>query len=84
MTRAHAISLSDRQLRLVQQAAASLPVALRDRYLRQIADQLVGHPTDTAVVKAVNVALDRAYAFLNHQGVSQHAYHNQNANQRRR
>jgi hypothetical protein len=65
MTRAHALSLSERQLRLVQQSAAALPVGMRDRYLREIADQLRGEPNDTAVEAAVNAALDRVLSFNN-------------------
>lgn len=63
--RSHALSLSDRQLKLVQQHAAALPQQLRDHYLRSIADQLRGEPTDTAVAQAINVALDRVHAFTN-------------------
>ena len=59
MTRAHALALSDRQLKLVQQHAASLSVQQRDTFLRQIADQLRGEPSDMAVEAAVNAALDR-------------------------
>ena len=59
MTRAHALALSDRQLKLVQQHAASLSVQQRDTFLRQIADQLRGEPSDMAVEAAVNTALDR-------------------------
>jgi len=65
MSRAKAVSLSDRQLRLVQNHAASLPVELRDRYLRTIADSLRGIPTDTAAEQAINIALDRVHAFNN-------------------
>ena len=65
MSRAKAVSLSDRQLRLVQHHAAALPVELRDHYLRTIADSLRGTPTDTAVEAAVNAALDRVHAFTN-------------------
>jgi hypothetical protein len=65
MTRAHALSLSERQLRLVQQSAAALPVGMRDRYLREIADQLRGEPNDTAVEAAVNAAFDRVLSFNN-------------------
>ena len=62
MTRAHALALSDRQLKLVQQHAASLSVQQRDAFLRQIADQLRGEPSDMAVEAAVNTAL---HAHLN-------------------
>ena len=65
MTRAHALALSDRQLKLVQQHAASLSVQQRDAFLRQIADQLRGEPSNMAVEAAVNAALDRVYAHLN-------------------
>ena len=63
MTRPHCVSLSDHQLRLVRQHAAQLPVELRDRYLRVIADGLTGTPSDSAVVAAVNRALDHLRAF---------------------
>ena len=65
MTRAAALSLSDRQLKMVQQHAAALPVQLRDHYLRSIADQLRGEPSDPAVAQAINLALDRVHAFTN-------------------
>jgi hypothetical protein len=45
--------------------AAALPVELRDHYLRSVADSLRGNPTDTAVEQAINVALDKIYAFIN-------------------
>jgi hypothetical protein len=63
MTRAHALALSDRQLKLVQQHAVALPVQLRDRYLREIADRLCAEPSDTAVMQAINIALDRVRVF---------------------
>lgn len=59
------VSLSDRQLKLVQQHAAGLPVQLRDRYLREIADRLRAEPSDMAVEQAINLALDRCHAFAN-------------------
>lgn len=65
MSRTRALSLSDRQLRLVQNHAAALPVQYRDHYLRSIAAALRGTPTDIAVEQAINVALDRIYAFTN-------------------
>ena len=36
------LSLSDRQLSLVRQAAKSVPVEYRDRYLTSISDWLLG------------------------------------------
>ena len=65
MTRPHCLALSDRQLKLVQQHAAALPQQLRDHYLRSIADQLRGEPTNSAVAQAINLALDRVHAFVN-------------------
>ena len=65
MTRASAVALSDRQQRMVQQHAASLPVVARDYFLRSIADSLRGEPSDTAVAEAINVALDRCHAVDN-------------------
>lgn len=57
--------LSDRQVRLVQQHAAALPVQQRSEFLRQIADHLSANPTNAAVEAAVNAALDRIHAFTN-------------------
>jgi hypothetical protein len=65
VTRAQAVSLTDKQLRVVQQHAASLPIGMRDRYLREIVDRLCGTPSDTAVEAAINLALDRCYVFSN-------------------
>ena len=73
MSRAQALSLSDRQLKLVQHHAAALPVEMRDRYLRTIADSLRGTPTDTAVEAAVNAALDRVHAFANNNTNNTHS-----------
>jgi hypothetical protein len=64
LSRAAAVSLSDRQLRLVMQHAAGLPLALRDRFLQRIADHLRGEPSDSAVAAAVNAALDSVHAFM--------------------
>jgi hypothetical protein len=55
----HALALTDQQMRLVERAARSLPVAQRDQYLQAVAAQLAGTPADPAVEEAVNVALDR-------------------------
>jgi hypothetical protein len=65
VTRCQHLSLSDRQLKLVQQHGAALPTAMRDRYLREVADHLCGTPSDTAVEVAINLALDRVHAFSN-------------------
>ena len=65
MTRPHCLALTDRQLQLVKAAAASVPVQHRDAFLKQIADQLRGVPSDTAVAAAINIALDRVHAFDN-------------------
>ena len=65
MTRASAVSLSDRQQRMVSEHAASLPAVTRDYFLRSIADSLRGQPTDSAVAQAINIALDRVHAFSN-------------------
>ena len=63
MSRAHCVSLSDHQLALVQQHARGLPVAARDRCLRSLANGLCGEPSDTALMEAINRALDHVRAF---------------------
>ena len=62
--RAHALSLSDRQMSLVKSAAKSLPVGLRDKYLQTVAGLLANEPSDFAVSCAVNRALDLANSFV--------------------
>jgi hypothetical protein len=56
------LALTDAQMRAVQRAAASLPVAGRSEFLEQVARQLSGQPSDAAVMQAINVVLDRAAA----------------------
>jgi hypothetical protein len=63
--RPHCLALTDRQLQLVKVAAASVPVQHRDAFLKQIANQLRGQPSDLAVTFAINVGLDRVHAFDN-------------------
>lgn len=45
---------------LVRRAAATLPVHRRDEFLRALAERLVGEPSDSAVIEAVNLGLDAA------------------------
>jgi hypothetical protein len=64
VTAPRALALSDKQLALLQGAAASLPVGERDHFLRSVAAHLRGQPTDDAVIAAINAALDAAAASL--------------------
>jgi hypothetical protein len=57
-----ALVLTDRQMALVRRAAGMLPVHRRDAFLRAIAERLVGDPSDSAVIEAVNLGLDAATA----------------------
>ena len=63
--RPDALILTARQRRMVEQHTAALPMQLGDHYLRSVAANLRGAPTDGAVVQAINNALDRALAFSN-------------------
>ena len=54
------MKLSARQLKLIRSAAASLPILAREGFLIDLAQRLADHPSDNAVVEAINVALDRA------------------------
>lgn len=54
------LALGDTQLRIVERAAASLPVEQRDNFLQQVAGQLRGAPS----VPAVETAVGRALATL--------------------
>ena len=60
VTAPRALALSDKQLGLLQRAAALLPVGERDHFLRSVAAHLSCQPTDDAVVAAINAALDAA------------------------
>src|SRR5438445_12136793 len=52
VTAPRALALSDKQLALLQRAAASLPVGERDHFLQSVAAHLSGQPTDDAVIAA--------------------------------
>ena len=52
--------LTARQLKLIRSAAASLPILTREGFLIDLAQRLGDHPSDNAVVEAINVVLDRA------------------------
>ena len=56
------LALTDVQMRTMQRAAASLPVAVRTEFLEQVARHLSGRPSDAAVQIAVNLAFDAAAA----------------------
>jgi hypothetical protein len=60
VTAPRALALSDKQLALLQRAAASLPVGERDHFLQSVAAHLTGAPTDDAMIAAINAALDAA------------------------
>ena len=64
MTAPRALALSDKQLALLQRAAASLPVGERDHFLRSVAAHLTGAPADDAVIAAISAALDAAAVSL--------------------
>jgi hypothetical protein len=53
------MALTDRQFQTVQQAAAMLPLAARDSFLRSVAGRLsaIAFPTDYDVAHAVNFVL---------------------------
>jgi hypothetical protein len=57
------LSLSDRQLALVRNAARAVPVSARDLFLQNVARHLAGEPS--AVTEAINNVLDRVPVFLN-------------------
>lgn len=52
------LTLTDRQARLVQRAATSLPALHRDEFLQRVARHLTSEPSDAAVLAAVNHQLD--------------------------
>jgi hypothetical protein len=60
VTAPRALALSDKQLGLLQRAAAPLPVGERDPFLQSVAAHLTGAPADDAVIAAINAALDAA------------------------
>jgi hypothetical protein len=58
------LSLSDRQLHLLQSAAKGVPVARRELFLQSVARHLTAEPTDEAVIAALNAQLDRLPRFF--------------------
>jgi hypothetical protein len=71
MTCAHALALTDRQLRLVERYASNLKVHDRDAYLRFISHNLCcGECSDSALMVAINNSLDRLSAIKNGKGVA--------------
>ena len=68
--RPHALSLSDQQLKLIQQGAKFLPPEVRDFYLRNVADLLsnIKQPSDADVYKAVNAVLTATRVPVHHLG----------------
>jgi hypothetical protein len=58
------LSLSDRQLRLVQNAAKAVPVRQREQFLQKVAKHLLPEPSDNAVASAINAQLDRLPVYL--------------------
>ena len=54
------LALTDRQLAILERAAASLPVEQRDGFVQQVAAQLRGAPS----IPALEVAIGRALATL--------------------
>jgi hypothetical protein len=64
VTAPRALALSDKQLAMLQRAAASLPIGERDHFLQSVAAHLTGVHTDDALIAAINAALDAAAASL--------------------
>ncbi len=58
------LSLSDRQLALLQSAAGAVPTRSREQFLQRVTKHLAAEPSDAAVQAAVNAALDRVPVFL--------------------
>ena len=59
------LSLTDRQLQLVKNAARAVPVNARDGFLQDVAARQADEPSDAAVMQAINVVFDRVPVFLN-------------------
>jgi hypothetical protein len=53
------LSPSDRQSRLVQDAAKAVPISKLDEFLQQLARHLGAEPSDAAVLASLNAQLDR-------------------------
>jgi hypothetical protein len=60
------LALTDNQLQFIQQAARSLSIGQRDRFLQGVARHLTADPTDYAVSAAIDaeLALNRTPVFL--------------------
>jgi hypothetical protein len=71
MTRAHALALTDQQLKLVQQGARFIPPEIRDWFLRNVADALsnIKQPSDAEVYQAVRDVLTAVQVPVYHLGI---------------
>jgi hypothetical protein len=58
------LSLFDRQLQLLQNAAKAVPPERRELLLLSVSKRLTSEPTDSAVIAALNAQLDRLPRFL--------------------
>ena len=58
------ISLTNRQLHMVNRASLAVPPHLRDEFLKAVAAQLTPEPADAAVIAAINNQLDRMRAVV--------------------
>jgi hypothetical protein len=58
------LSLSDRQLEFLQNAARAVPVRQREEFLQKVAKHLLPEPSDNAVAAAINAQLDRLPVYL--------------------
>ena len=69
--RPHALSLSDQQLKLVQQGARFIPPEVRDFYLRKVSDLLsnIKQPSDAEVFRAVRDVLEAVQVPVYHLGI---------------
>ena len=49
---------------MVRAAASSVPIEQRDQFLRDLAKDLGGKPSDIEITQTINVALNRMPVFL--------------------
>jgi hypothetical protein len=58
------LSLTDRQVRLITEAAKAVPIERRDDFLQKLAMHLTPEPSDAAVQAALNAQLDTLPRFF--------------------
>jgi hypothetical protein len=69
----NAVGFTDQQMQLLEQAAAALPEAYRGKFLQVVASHLAPEPSNSAVERAIALALYKLIRPLLPRSLQQHS-----------